>query len=341
VTAEKIRIAISPRNIDEHGKWVFPRFDELRLNEDPGLEIVRLSDGNEIKPGELAGIDILVTQTTEAPVNATSLEGADRLKLVICLSIGHEHVTVPDLTARGIGITIGVDPIKLPTAVATVAQLLAATTRLIAKHELTKQGPEGWALMPNYDALHLEGRRLGIVGLGRIGQEVVRLMRPFNMEIVANDPYLDPAIAAGLGVPLIGIEELFETSDVVSLHTPLNDETRGFIGASLLNRMKPTAFLLNLSRGPVTDRDALYDVLKNERIAGAGLDVFHVEPTPLDDPITLLPNVTLSGHMLGIDDLMWQGLANHLKSGIEAFRAGRQPKHVENRAGLPADWLSR
>ncbi len=105
--------------------------------------------------------------------------------------------------------------------------------------------------------------------------------------------------------------------------------------------MKPTAFLLNLSRGPVTDRDALYDVLKNERIAGAGLDVFHVEPTPLDDPITLLPNVTLSGHMLGIDDRMWEGLANHLKSGIEAFRAGRQPKHVENLAGLPADWLSR
>ena len=191
-----------------------------------------------------------------------------------------------------------------------------------------------------FSGQELAGSTLAIIGPGRIGQEVVRLMQPFGMDIVANDPYLDPAIAAGLGVPLIGIEELFETSDVVSLHTPLNDETRGFIGASLLNRMKPTAYLLNLSRGPVTDRQALYDVLKNERIAGAGLDVFHDEPTQTGDPITLLPNVTLSGHMLGIDDKMWEGLANHLKSGIDAFRAGKRPKHVENLAGLPDDWLN-
>ncbi len=139
--------------------------------------------------------------------------------------------------------------------------------------------------------LGLVGRTLGQLGIGNIGAEVFRLARPFEMKFIAHDPYADPKVAQELGVRLVGLEELFREADVLSVSCPLNDETHHIVNAERLALMKPTAYLINTSRGPVVDEKALTDVLQQGGIAGAGLDVFEQEPSPADNPLYRLDNV--------------------------------------------------
>jgi D-3-phosphoglycerate dehydrogenase len=137
---------------------------------------------------------------------------------------------------------------------------------------------------------------LGIVGFGRIGQAVARRAKPFGLRIVVNDPYLDPAIAASAGVVLVTLDELAMQADIISLHCPLTDETRGMIGGAFFDRVKPTAVLVNTARGGIVDMDAIVAALSDGRLAAAGLDVVVPEPLPADSPLYALPNVILTPH---------------------------------------------
>ncbi len=337
----KIRIGFPASAFNPDGSIAFPDFDISAVTQAPDVEVVVLPKGKEYSAADLRDLDILVSAPGEPEVTRAALAEPDRLGLVVNLSIGHENVDLDACSDRGIAISLAVDPILRPTAIATITMLLAVTTKLLKKHDLAKQGPDGWAQAGRQESMVLDGKTLGIVGLGRIGQQVARFIKPFGMKVIACDPYLDPQIAADLGVPLVALDEVFSRGDVVTLHTPLNNETRGMITSAHLGRMKPTAYLLNLSRGPVTDRQALYDTLASGRIAGAGLDVFHDEPMPADDPLLALPNVTLSAHVLAVTGEMWPGLAKHLVDGVAAYREGKLPKHVQNQARLPAGWPAR
>jgi phosphoglycerate dehydrogenase-like enzyme len=143
----------------------------------------------------------------------------------------------------------------------------------------------------------LAGAILGVVGLGRLGTPVAGLAQAFGMSVIAWSPHLTPERAEPHGVRAVPKAELFGEADVITIHMPLSDASRGLIGAADLARMKPTAYLINTSRGPIVDEPALLAALRERRIAGAGLDVYDIEPLPVDHPLRSLPNTLLLPHI--------------------------------------------
>jgi hypothetical protein len=184
------------------------------------------------------------------------------------------------------------------------------------------------------------GRTLGAIGMGNIGAEVFRLAPPFGMRHIAYDPYVAPGEARALGVELVDLDTLLRTADFVCVMCPLNDETRGMIGARELALMQPSAYLINTARGPIVQEKALHDALVARRIAGAALDVFEVEPTPADNPILALDNVVVTPHAFCFTDECLTGLARSAFTSVLDVSQGRAPRHIVNRAAL-AHWGSR
>jgi D-3-phosphoglycerate dehydrogenase len=187
----------------------------------------------------------------------------------------------------------------------------------------------------------LTGRTLGLVGVGNIGAEVFRLAMPFEMKHVAYDPMVRPEQLRGLNVELVGsLDEVMRRSDFVSINCPLSASTRGLIGAREIALMKPTAYIINTARGPIIQERALHEALAAGRIAGAGLDVFEVEPTPRDNPILALDNVIVTPHGLCFTDECFTGIARNTFEAVRALADGVAPKYVVNREALKHPALS-
>ncbi len=181
----------------------------------------------------------------------------------------------------------------------------------------------------------LVGKTLGSVGIGNIGAEMFRMAQPFDMNFLAYDPYADATVAEALGVRVVtDIETVFRESDIVCINCPLTEETTGIVGEEMLSLMKPTAYLVNTSRGPIVDQAALTEALTARRIAGAGLDVLTQEPPDPDDPLLKLDNVIVTPHALCWTDQCFAGIgAADVKAVTEVMR-GREPAGVVNRAVL-------
>jgi phosphoglycerate dehydrogenase-like enzyme len=176
---------------------------------------------------------------------------------------------------------------------------------------------------------------LGIVGLGKSGVELVNLVRPFRMKVIAYSPSADRAEAASLGVELVdSLERLFSESDFVSLHARLTDDKRGMIKRQHLRAMKPSAYFVNVARGELVDEPELVQVLKERRIAGAGLDVFEHEPLPVDHPLNSLDNVILTPHWLPSTRQAARQTMETMSNGIVAASLGEVPENVVNREVL-------
>jgi D-3-phosphoglycerate dehydrogenase len=174
---------------------------------------------------------------------------------------------------------------------------------------------------PRAMLVQLEGKTLGVVGLGAIGSRVAMLAKAFGMNVLATAWRGDDGRAAAIGARFVDLETLLRESDFVSLHLRLNDETRGLVSRERLALMKPSAFLVNTARGGLVDRDALVDALENKRIAGAGLDVFHEEPVRSDDRLLTLVNVVLTPHNAGTtEEVIALGLARTIEN-VERFLA--------------------
>jgi phosphoglycerate dehydrogenase-like enzyme len=238
-------------------------------------------------------------------ISRTVMEGADRLRAITKYSIGCEDIDVDAATELGILVTYG------PTesnwggvAEGTVGNMLVLLKKIRERDRFLKtDGP--WrdpSLVGRYVGARADGYpglTIGIVGLGRVGTRLATLLRPWRARLIACDPYVDDAHFAVHGVQRVDLATLLAESDVVTLHCFLNRETRHMIGAEQFARMKPTAILLNASRGPVVDEAALVEALQQQRIAGAGLDVFEREPLPLDSPLRGMGDcVLLSPHMI-------------------------------------------
>ena len=224
-----------------------------------------------------------------------------RLAVVARFGVGYDSVDVPACTAAGIALVITPDGVRRPVAVSILTFILALTQKLLIKDRLCRQGPDGWAKRSDHMGEGLVGKTLGQLGMGNIGAEVFRLAAPFGMRFLAHDPYQDPKVAAELGVELVGLEELFRRADYLSVSVPLSEATHHIVGDRLLRLMKPTAYVINTSRGPVVDQRALHRALTDGTIAGAGLDVFEVEPCPADEPILQLDNVVVAPHCAVLD----------------------------------------
>jgi phosphoglycerate dehydrogenase-like enzyme len=196
------------------------------------------------------------------------------------------------------------------------------------KDRLTRAGR--WNERTDHMGQGLTGRVLGVVGAGRIGKETLRLARAFDMKLLAADPYVDAAEIAVIGAELVPLEALLERADFVVLSCVLTEETHHLISGPQLARMKPSAYLINVARGPVMDEPALIAALQAGRIAGAGLDVFEQEPVAPDNPILAMENTIVTPHALCWTDECFDGIATSALSEIAAAMAGHWPRFVVN-----------
>ena len=240
---------------------------------------------------------------------------APKLRLVQLLSAGYDHVDIE--AARKAGVPVCNNGGANATAVAehAVLLMLAVLKRLVRMHNDVAAGKWRAASPAEARVYELAGKTVGIVGLGNIGKRVVRRLAGFDVHVVYYDVRrLSEDQEDALGVRFVLLPELLRAADIVSMHVPLDDTTRGMIGARELAMMKSTAVLVNTCRGPVVDEDALHRALVDGRILGAGLDVMVDEPPRPDHPLLKLPNVTLTPHSAGPT---WENWASRFRNGFD------------------------
>jgi len=216
---------------------------------------------------------------------------------------------------------------KLATSI--LALMLALSHKLLTKDTLTRTGR--WAETTNHMGAGLTGRTVGSIGVGNIGGEVYRLLAPLEMQHIAYDPYMKAEDAAKLRVRMVDKDTVFRDADFVFVNTPLTAETRGSIGVREFSMMKPTAYFINTSRGPIVDEKALHAALAERRIAGAALDVFEAEPVAEDNPLLKLDNVIVTPHSICWTDEFFRNNAESAFRAVVAVSTGKTPTFVVNR----------
>ena len=240
----------------------------------------------------LAPFEVVVAMRERTPFTRARLERLPALRLLV--TTGRANAAIDVAAAKELGVVVsGTEGLAAPTYELTWALILAVTRSVTAEDRRVREG--GWQ---HTIGPELAGRTLGVIGLGRQGSRVAAIGRAFEMDVVAWSQNLDPEAARAQGVdPVATKEELLARADVVTIHLRLSERTRGLIGPAELAAMKPTAYLVNTSRGPIVDEDALLEALHGGWIAGAGLDVFDVEPLPADHPLREAPRTVLTPHI--------------------------------------------
>jgi D-3-phosphoglycerate dehydrogenase len=325
----RFRIALSGDFKKPDGSPAFPDFDLSPLEQNPAVEYRFIKANGVIQAADLEGFDALILLIPRIEPESFPRDG--RLAVIARFGVGYDTVNVQACTDHDCALVITPDGVRRPVAVSIMTFMLALTGKLFAKDRITRQGPEGWARRSDHMGIGLVGRTFGSLGIGNIGAEAFRMARPFDMKFIAHDPYADPAVARDLGVRLVGLEELFAESDVLSVSCPLNEETRHIVNAERLALMKPSAYLINTSRGPVVDEAALTWALQEGKIAGAGLDVFEEEPSPADNPLYRLDNVILTPHALCWTDQCFAGIGAADVKAVFDVMHGRVPTGIVNR----------
>ncbi|WDF34626.1 D-2-hydroxyacid dehydrogenase family protein [Arthrobacter agilis] len=263
-----------------------------------------------------AGAEVIVAMRERTAFTATRLAGLPDLRLLV--TTGKANAAIDLAAAREQGVVVsGTDSSPAATAELTWGLILACLRHIPAEDAAMRKG--GWQTTVGGD---LAGRRLGVVGLGRLGAQVARIGTAFGMDVVAWSQNLDAPRAEEAGVRAVGKEELFSTSDVVTLHYKLSDRSRGLVGAEELSVMRPSAILVNTSRGPLVDTDALVRTLQEERIRGVALDVYDVEPLPADHILRSLPRTVLTPHLGYVTDGTYRVFYPQAVDAILAWLAG-------------------
>ena len=261
------------------------------------------------------------------PINAEYLDKAPKLKLVARFGVGYDSVDVDECSKRGIIVTHTPEVLSSGVADHTWALILGYNRHIprgdtFARTSWAKREgslPFGW---------DTEGKTLGILGLGRIGLEVLKRAQGFPVDTIYYDMYRRKDLEQEYGVEYVSFDELLKRSDILTIHVALTDSTHGMINEAAFKKMKPTAIIVNTSRGPVIDEKALIKALEEKQIAGAALDVFETEPTPLDNPLLKFNNVVLTPHCASATWETRRKMAVRSVSNVEAFLKGERPPHV-------------
>ena len=328
----EFRVGISSDFLKADGSASLPEFDLSPMTDDPAIDLAYVDavDG-AFTPEALTELDALVLMSPR--VGRASFHENGRLALVARFGVGYDTVDTQASTEAGVALTITPDGVRRPVAGAIMTLMLALTGKLLIKDRLTREGR--WAQKTDHNGIGLVGKTLGSIGIGNIGAELFRLAKPWDMNFIAHDPYVDAAAAEQLGVRLVDdLETLFREADIVCVNCPLSDATRHLVNAERLALMKPTAYLINTARGPIVDQKALTEVLKEQRIAGAGLDVFDPEPPDPDDPILKLENVVVNPHALCWTDQCFAGIGAAAVRSVLDVMHGREPGGLVNRPVL-------
>ncbi len=307
-------------------------FDELHAN--PAITWEWLpEDVPEITPEIAARYDGLHVNLPR--VTARSVSGADcRVKVVARNGVGFDSCDVAALSAKGVVLTNTPIAVRRPVAVAALTMIFALAGRLLKKNEIVRAGR--WNDRTLYMGQGLTSRTLGIVGAGSIGLELATLARPFFGRMVMADPYADAGRVAAAGAELVPLDNLMRMADYVVVACLLTDETRHLIDEARLGLMKPSAYLVNMARGPIVDEAALARVLAAGGILGAGLDVTEVEPIDASSPLLAMENVIVTPHALCWTDECFLDIAATALRSIVDVSLGRRPAHVVNPVVLDA-----
>ena len=320
--ADKIKVLML-QAIHENGIKLFDDRFELIVAKDPSPAAV-------LK--ELDGVQGIIVRVAGCPREI--IEAAPDLKVIAKHGVGPDNIDVAAATERGILVLNTPDANAVSVAEHTVAAISALAKRVTYMDRAMRSG--NWKARGELKAIDLDGKVLGLVGTGRIGTQVALKARAaFNMQVIAYDPFVKPEVAAANGITLVSeLAQVFSDADVVSLHTPLTPQTRNLVSADLLSAMKPTAFLVNFARGEVVDEAALIEILRNEKIAGAALDVFQQEPPALDNPLFQLDNVLLSPHSAAQTKECVIRMSTTTAQGVIDALTGVRPRYIFNPEAL-------
>ena len=262
------------------------------------------------------------------------LNEAKELKMIQTASIGYNHIDIAACTEKGVVVCNVAEVMAESVAQHTWALILDVSKNVSRSDRVMRAG--GWRIENRY-AIELYGKTLGLVGIGDIGGRVaLKGKMAFGMRILAYDPYVLPARAQLYGSQLVDLETLLKESDVVSVHTPLTPETQHIIGRKQFSLMKPTAILINTSRGPVVDEAALAEALENKKIFGAGIDVFEQEPLSATSPLRKMENVVLTPHTSSSTKEAFRNTYKGSVNNILRFVNGQRPNWAVNREVLMA-----
>lgn len=287
--------------------------------------------------GDAQGVIVLTPAVT-----AESVSKADNLLVMARFGVGYDAVDVKACTGADVLVTITVGAVDRSVAEATIGWMIALSHNLRVKDGLLRAGR--WDERTKYMGRELRDRTLGVIGLGGIARKTIELLRGFGMkQPLAFDPFVNQETAANHAVRLVSLEELLRQSDFVSIHCPLTDTTRGLIGARELALMKPDAYLLNTARGGIVDEDALYDALRNRRIAGAAVDCFAQEPVTSPHRFGELDNVMLAPHSIAWTDELFRDIGRAACQVMVDLSLGTKPRGAVNpevfdRPGFKAKW---
>jgi len=239
----------------------------------------------------LLAFDVVCVMRERSPLTRNIIEGLPNLKLIASTGARNTSIDVVAASDRGIAV-VHTGYRSDPTIEFTWALILASVRHIVTESNSVRSG--GWQQAVGTD---LRGKTLGILGLGRVGSEVARIGRAFGMNLVAWSQNMTPQAAEAAGAILVSKNQLFEQADILTIHVVLSSRTQGLVGAAELAIMKPAARLINTSRGPIVEEQALISALKSNQIAGAAIDVFDAEPLPLDHPFRSLDNVLATPHI--------------------------------------------
>ncbi len=279
-------------------------------------------------------LDALCTLLTDK-IDREVLDAASRLRIIAQYAVGFDNIDVDECTRRGVYVTNTPGVLTEAVADLTWALILAIARRVVEADKFVRSGAwertrTGWhpTMMLGVD---VHGKVLGIIGLGRIGSAVARRARCFGMKVLYYDVERKRDLEEELGVDYVDFDELLRKSDFVSIHVPLTKLTYHMIGERELKLMKPTAYLINTSRGAVVDEKALVKALENRWIAGAALDVFEVEPTPKNNPLLKFSNVIVTPHIGSASRETRERMALMVAENLIAFAKGEIPPNLVNK----------
>jgi phosphoglycerate dehydrogenase-like enzyme len=261
----------------------------------------------------LQPFDVLCVMRERTPLPRQILERLPRLKMIASTGPGNASIDQQAVRERNIHLT-DTGYRSTPTIELTWALILAAMRNLVGEASSVRAG--GWQTSVGQE---LSGKVLGVLGLGRIGSEIARIGAAFGMDVIAWSQNLTPERAQAAGATLVSKEALFARSDVLSIHLVLSDRTRGLVSVADIAAMKPTAWLVNTSRGPIVDEEALISALRSQSIAGAALDVFDTEPLPAGHALRTLPNVLATPHIGYVAEELYRTFYGDAAASIEKW----------------------
>jgi glyoxylate reductase len=290
---------------------------------------------------KVTAVDALVSLLSDK-IDPEVFNAAPKLKIVSQLAVGFDNIDIAEATRRGIYVTNTPEVLTDTTADFAWALLMAIARRVAEADKYVRTGKwkVGWhpAMLSGRD---IYGATIGIIGAGRIGYAVAKRAKGFDMSVLFYDVIPRPEMEKDFRAKKVDLDTLLKESDFVSVHVPLMKETHHLVNAQKLSLMKKTAYLINNSRGPVVDEKALYEALRKGQIAGAGLDVFEQEPTPVDNPLLKLDNVVVAPHISSASLETRAKMSEMVAENLVAFFEGKRPPNLVNSDVIKTKPLSR